>query len=136
MLAGARAASASRCDQRLRLPRSVRLRRRVDFQRVYEQGFRAGGRFIVVFVRRRDEGGPSGVRFGVTASRRVGNAVVRNRCKRRLRELFRTGATAFDGCRVDVVINARHGCGDARWSELQREYGRCVSILTERLEGP
>ena len=136
MLAGARAASASRCEQRLRLPRSVRLRRRAEFQRVYEQGFRAGGRFIVVFVRQREGGVSSGVRFGVAASRRVGNAVVRNRCKRRLRELFRTDASVFEGCRVDVVINARHGCGDARWSELQREYRRCVSKLMERLASP
>lgn len=133
MLAGARAASVSRCERRLRLQRSCRLRRRVEFQRVYEQGIRAGGRYMVVFVRPRDDGGPGATRIGVTASRRVGNAVVRSRCKRRLRELYRIDAPIFDGRRVDVVINARHGCAAAPWSEVQREYRRCVATLIKRL---
>jgi len=91
---------------------------------------------MVVFARLRDNGGPAGVRLGVTASRRVGNAVVRSRCKRRLRELFRTDASIQGSGRLDVVINARHGCDGAPWEELQREYRRCVSKLTERLSGP
>jgi len=90
---------------------------------------------MVVFARQRDDGDSAAVRLGVTASRRVGNAVMRNRCKRRMRELFRAVAAAFDGLRVDVVINARHGCGEARWSELQGEYRRCILKLTTRLAG-
>lgn len=88
---------------------------------------------MVVFARPRDDNGPAVARCGVTASRRVGNAVVRNRCKRRLRELFRIDAATFDGRRVDVVINARHGCATAPWAELQREYRRCVASVTKRL---
>lgn len=90
---------------------------------------------MVVFARLRHEGDTGGRRLGVTASRRIGNAVVRARCKRRIRELFRTAPEAFAGQDVDIVINARRGCAGAPWSELQRDYARCVKKLTERLGG-
>ena len=135
MLGGGKGASASPCERRLRLPRSERLDRRIEFQRAYEHGIRASGRYMVVFVWSRAGGGPVGRRLGVTASRRIGNAVVRARTKRRLRELFRTDERGFVGRDVDVVINARRGCADAPWDELQRDYRRCVERLTERLAG-
>jgi len=90
---------------------------------------------MVVFARVRRDGDQSGRRLGVTASRRIGNAVLRARCKRRLRELFRTDSGSFAGSDVDVVINARRGCARAPWSELQRDYARCVEKLTKRLAG-
>jgi ribonuclease P protein component len=88
---------------------------------------------MVVFAWTRAEGGPGGRRLGVTASRRIGNAVLRARAKRRLRELYRLDPCGFVGRDVDVVINARRGCADAPWAELQRDYRRCVEQLTERL---
>jgi ribonuclease P protein component len=90
---------------------------------------------MVVFVWVRVAGGPVGRRLGVTASRRIGNAVVRARSKRRLRELVRLDERGFAGRDVDVVINARRGCADAPWDELERDYRRCVEKLTERLAG-
>jgi ribonuclease P protein component len=88
---------------------------------------------MVVFARLRREADGRGRRLGVTATRRIGNAVTRARCKRRLRELFRLDARAFAGGDVDVVINARQGCADAPWGELERDFARCVEKLTERL---
>jgi ribonuclease P protein component len=90
---------------------------------------------MVVFARTRQEQDGGGPRLGVTASRRIGNAVVRARCKRRLRELFRTNPSGFAGWDVDVVINARRSVADAPWSELQRDYARCVDNVTKRLAG-
>lgn len=133
MLAGAKAASASPCERGFRLPRSARLRRRAEFQKVYERGFRAGGRHMVVFALSRDEPEFAGPRLGVTASRRVGHAVERARCKRRLRELFRLHIRVCGGLDVDIVINARRGLGAAPWSELEREYRRAVKRLRDQL---
>ena len=90
---------------------------------------------MVVFASIRENGEFDGARCGFTASRRVGNAVARNRCKRRLRELFWGHAQLFVGLNVDVVINARHGCVDAPWPLLQSDYRRCVTKLTARLAG-
>ena len=132
MLVGARAASASPREAR-RLPRRARLRRRDEFQRVYSQGFRSTGPHMAVFAVVRVPADGAGARLGVTASRKVGNAVVRARCKRRLRELFRTEDRDFAGCDVDVVINARRGCAAAPWAALAREYRRHQAKVTERL---
>ena len=60
---------------------------------------------MVVYAVSNDVGHP---RLGVTASRRVGNAVIRNRWKRRLREIFRRGKEHF-GADCDVVLIVKGG---------------------------
>lgn len=104
-------------------PGKLRLKRRADYQRVYNNGVRIRGRHLVLFVAR-TEGAVS--RFGVTASRRVGNAVARARCKRRLRELYRLHHQETAGVSLDVVANAYSSCADAPWPELEREFVRCL----------
>ncbi len=113
-------------------PRSkdARLRRRREFQRVYGQGRRAAGRWLVLFAVSRGEGVPS--RMGITASRRVGGAVVRSRCKRRVRELFRQYFVEAAEP-VDLVINVRRGCSTAPWGELVEDFLTCMSRLRSQL---
>jgi ribonuclease P protein component len=132
MRAAGRAESDLPRDPLLGLPRRERLRRRPEFLRVYERGIRAHGRYMVVFVMvRPDEQVDS--RLGVTASRRVGGAVVRSRCKRRLRELFRLHRDELPGMVLDVVINARGECVGAPWEELKRDYRKCMKRLQQVL---
>jgi len=90
---------------------------------VYIHGVKATGRYLVLFLVRavEDEG-----RFGVTASRRVGKAVVRSRCKRRLRELYRLHHRDLGGRDFDVVVNARRGCATAPWDRLERDFQFCL----------
>jgi ribonuclease P protein component len=52
----------------------------------------------------------------------VGGAVVRNRVRRRLREIFRRNRDVFDGWAGNVVINARPSSAQAPFEELRREY--------------
>ena len=70
-----------------RRPRSGRLSRSADFERVYRRGKSHGNRHLVVyaFPRGAEADGP---RLGVSVSRKVGGAVQRNRVKRLLREAF------------------------------------------------
>ncbi len=88
---------------------------------------------MVVFVLPRS-GSDSPNRIGVTASRRVGGAVVRARCRRRIRELFRLHPNELPDASVDLVVNARRGCEKAPWAELRQDYVRSVRRLRERLE--
>jgi ribonuclease P protein component len=68
------------------LPPDRRVRRRVDFQRAYAEGAKVVTRWFVLFAR---ANGSSVTRLGVTATRKTGNAVTRNRARRIVREAFR-----------------------------------------------
>ena len=107
----------SAASQRLR--RCDRLRDRRDFQRASRDGHRANTRnFVLLATPRRSSG--VGARLGVTASRRVGGAVVRNRVKRCVREWFRrSGRDAARG--MDLVVIARPAVAALGQGEIQRE---------------
>ncbi|MES1204311.1 MAG: ribonuclease P protein component [Pseudomonadota bacterium] len=95
---------------RLGFPARRRLRKRRDFLAVQGKGRRFGGRNFLFFARRRSDSGTSsvaaGARFGITVTRKVGNAVTRNRIKRIVREGCRRLADQFPA-HLDVVIVAR-----------------------------
>jgi ribonuclease P protein component len=95
-----------------------RLTRRTDF-RAAAAGLRASVGAFVVQARRRAEDGP--VRIGFTVSRQVGNAVERNRVRRRLREMVRLsqGGGMHDG--HDYVLIGRRAALAAPFGEMRRE---------------
>lgn len=107
-----------------------RLRNRLEFKRVYAEGIKVGGRFVVVFARLREG---TSCRLGITATRRCGNAVERNRARRRIRELFRHHPEVLTAAPVDLVVNVRAECARVAWPELEEEYLACVSRAMRRL---
>jgi len=72
--------------------------------------------------------GVGGTRFGLTVSRKVGNAVVRNRVKRWLREAIRRLHEHGLGP-IDVVFIARRGAGDAGYDTLASEVAQALGGL-------
>ena len=95
-----------------------RLTRRTDF-RAAAAGQRASVGTFVVQARRRAEDGP--VRIGFTVSRQVGNAVERNRVRRRLREMVRLsqGGGMHDG--HDYVLIGRRAALAVPFGQMRRE---------------
>lgn len=92
--------------------RERRLKDRGDFARVYRQGRPFRSEYLVL----RAVATGSNSRFGFTASKALGNAVVRNRVKRRMRE----AVTSLDcGEGWDVVLNARKPAVTAKYAELR-----------------
>lgn len=71
-------------------------------------------------------------RLGVTVTKKVGKAVVRNRCRRRIKELFRLLSGSND-VPCDIVINARRGCATAPWEDLVEQLGEAMILLRRRL---
>lgn len=94
-------AEPTRADRRFR-PR-YRLRSARDFQRVYRRRCVVSDALLVVHSCANEFGDP---RLGLSVSRKVGNAVARNRWKRRLREAFRLRRTELPSG-VDLVIVPR-----------------------------
>lgn len=82
-----------------------RVRRQVDFDRVYQQKFYAADQNLVV---QGCANGLSHTRLGLSISRRVGNAVLRNRWKRIIRTAFRTLRTELP-VGLDLVVRPRRG---------------------------
>lgn len=108
----------------LGFPKSLRLRKRAEFRRAQAGGKRAvSANLVVLWI---DNGGP-GARFGLTVSRKVGNAVVRNRVKRWLREAIRHERHGLTG--VDVVFIARGGAATAGLASLSDEVRRHLRAI-------
>lgn len=96
------------------------------FRRLYHRGASAGNRYLVLYCLRNREGV---TRVGLTVSTKLGNAVVRNRMRRRLREIYRLNRDRFsDG--YDIVVVARSAALNASFADLSRAY----LTLADRLE--
>lgn len=106
-------------DVRLRFPKSARLARASEFLELKRSGNSFHGRFMVLSVLRREDG--AGTRAGIITSRRVGPAVVRNRVRRRFRELLRaTRPELYSG--YWMVLVARQHSASATFAQLQGEW--------------
>ena len=107
------------------LPAAHRLTDGASFQRTVRAGRRAGSRTVVVHLAV-DGGEPDGPRIGLVVSKAVGNAVVRNRVKRRLRHLAREHVSSLPGAAV-LVVRALPAAASAGYGELAADLDRCLS---------
>jgi ribonuclease P protein component len=98
------------------LAATERIRRRPEFERVYEQGARVHGRYMTIFVL---PNGGATARLGVAATRKLGSAAERNRAKRLAREVFRRHKLAAG---VDIVVVPRREMLDAPFDSLETDY--------------
>jgi len=99
------------------MERRIRLRRSSDVKRVYDEGKSWAHPLLVLIVRPNDLGLS---RVGVTASRKVGGAVERNRAKRLLREAARHLYPEFESKGWDVVLIARPKLIEAKEAEVEK----------------
>jgi ribonuclease P protein component len=109
-----------------------RLTRSADFQRVYRQGKSVAGRHAVLYYfDRTAESGEEGPRLGVSVSKKVGGAVVRNQVKRVLKEAFRDLQERI-APNYDYVIIARHGLPDFLEKHRHEEVIEMITDLFRR----
>lgn len=113
---------------------SVTLKENYEFRRLYQKGASAVGGCMVIYCRRNRLGRN---RLGITVSVKIGNAVKRNRARRRLREVFRLNSPCLrQGW--DMVLVARGRTLTAPWKELNDTFLRLckkLELLQDR-QGP
>ena len=117
-----------------RFPRSVRLLRHADFERVYKLGRRHFSSSMTIFYLQRQDvtGTSAGLRVGFTVGRALGGAVQRNRMKRRLREAVRLTRPASE-IPADVVINPKKIVLTANFDVIVSEVRRAFVVIEQRL---
>lgn len=112
--------------------REIWLRKHADYQRVYREGKRQSLPLMTYFFSLRSQpepqGLPSGPRVGLTAGKVLGNAVKRNRIKRRMREAVRLHCPELTAS-VDVILHPRRTVLEAEFSQIEREVARAFRAV-------
>jgi len=107
-----------------RLTPPKRLKKRADFLRLAARGKKiAKGGLVIQALR---EGAEPEPRVGFTATKKLGNAVIRNRAKRRLREAARLGLAGRELAGVELVLIARRETGSVPFSTLRRNLAKAL----------
>ncbi|HEY3360134.1 MAG TPA: ribonuclease P protein component [Polyangia bacterium] len=105
-------------------PKTLRLRRRSEFRRVQDHGRKVHTGHFILFVSECADG----QKLGITATRKVGNAVVRNRLKRSVREVYRRHRAAFPRGQA-VVVLIKRGMQDLDSRTVEDELLRAAKRL-------
>jgi ribonuclease P protein component len=98
-------------------PKTARLRKRFEFQRLSRNGLKTQFSHFVVIKRNNDKGES---RLGVTVSAKVGNAVARNRIKRLVREFFRRHRRNL-AAGVDILVIAKKSAAGLSLKDISEE---------------
>jgi ribonuclease P protein component len=113
--------------------KSRRLRRRAEFQKVFDSGQRIRGRFLTLLVA--TSPAPT-TRLGIVASRKLGDSVRRNRAKRLIREIFRHIQQPDGTAGVDIVVIPRVELFSAAYANLEEDFTSVLSRCIARLRKP
>ncbi|NQU11815.1 ribonuclease P protein component [bacterium] len=100
-------------------PKRERLQRGSEFRRVFDNGRKVVGRLAVLYVRPGGSGGPA-CRLGLVTSRKVGDAVDRNRARRLLREAYRRHKNELQPS-LELVIIARPAINGRSYADVETE---------------
>ncbi len=112
-------------------PWKYRIVRGADYRSVYGAGLKLQSERLVLFGKENCLGHH---RLGITVSRKVGSAVVRNRIKRLLREIFRKSVVATPNT-IDLVVNVKREAAQAGYSDLREELLSTLERLRRRIQG-
>jgi ribonuclease P protein component len=112
-----------------RFDKTRRVRRRVEFQKVFERGVRVHGRYLTLLMAHAPG---TRSRLGLIASKKLGGSVARNRAKRLIREVFRQHPPQA-GRPVDVLVIPRRELFDAVYSNLEDDFRAACRRAAARL---
>lgn len=103
-----------------------RVRRHVDYKKIYEHGTRIHSRYFTLFTLANEQ---RLGRLGIAATRKLGGAVVRNKAKRLIREVFRRNKLAPG---FDLVVVPKREMVDASLAAIETEFRNTVERSLRR----
>ena len=104
---------------------TVALKQNHEFRRLYSKGKSAVSPFFAIYCRKNYR--PVS-RLGITTGVKLGNAVKRNRVRRRIRELYRTNENHIQ-CGYDIVVVARTRAIYGRYADLEQSFRKLLKKL-------
>ena len=112
------------------LPKPKRLAKRREFLRVYETGRKIFSRYAVIFFAGSEL--PHS-RIGITATKKIGKANVRNRLKRWTREIYRRERAPLDldDRRLDIVVNVKPAAAEAEFPSFRDDLARALRRIAK-----
>ena len=109
------------------MPDAEILTQRHDFVAASRSGHKGVSASLIVQLRPRPhKDSPASPRYGITASKKVGNAVTRNRAKRRLRAIVRGHLHDRARPATDYVLIARHNTAEIDWPRLVNDFHKAM----------
>ncbi len=100
------------------LAKHYRISNSADYNTIYKNGKKVPGRYIIVYILKNDLGYN---RYGLVTSKKVGNAVIRNKVKRQLRSIIKVNMpylkTSFD-----IVLVGRYKIGGTPFDLLEKDF--------------
>ncbi len=113
------------------LPPRERIRKKKDFIILYRKGNRYRAKYFNLIYQSNTL---AYSRVGVVASRKIGNAVTRNKAKRWMRELYRRNKDMF-AYPIDLIMVATAEMKAAAWADLDDHYHRAVRAIFGKKQG-
>jgi len=104
------------------LHKDLRISRGKEYSYIYKNSRRISGKYIIVFVK---ENQLDHNRFGIVTSKKIGNAVIRNRAKRQIREVIRKNLNNLQPG-YDVVVVARYNMKDTIFELIEKDFLRLM----------
>lgn len=125
----------NRAEKNPRGPRNAfgvafRVKQRGDFERVFKRGKVAADGVLVMHAIRREAAESNRTRLGLSISKKVGSAPVRNRWKRLIREAFRTQKSQLPES-MDLIVRPKRGA-QPDYQEIRRSVVRLAKKLEKR----
>lgn len=106
------------------MEKKYRLRKNIEFKRVYNKGKNYWNRNLILYVRKN---GLEETRLGITITKKIGNAVIRNKIRRRMKEIYRLNHERVKPS-YDLIFIPKKNVVDLSYKELENSLIHILKI--------
>lgn len=110
--------------------RNIESLKNSEFQYIYKNGKSYANKYLVMYVMKNEEGKS---KLGISASKKVGNSIVRHRFARLVREVYRLNRNMFNSG-LNIIVIARQSAKDRKFNEIESAFLHLIKlhgVLTE-----